>query len=63
MMSELQRARAKGFTAACIVEVVAVELGQTTHDDAVERLCQQFFPALVGVDLQRESAATPGSDN
>lgn len=60
MMNELQRARAKAFTAACVVELVAVELGETTHDDAVERLCRQYFPGLVGVDADASSANCAG---
>lgn len=52
--SPLQRARAKEFTMACIVENLAVLNGEKTEEQAVEDLCARFFPETVGANKKRQ---------
>ena len=54
MSTPLQRARAKEFSMACIVNSLAVEAGEMTEDEAVESLCARFFPNLSGVNATRQ---------
>lgn len=54
-----QRARVRAFWLAIMVENLAVSRGEKTPDEAVESLCERFFPSLVGV--KAESPPQPGA--
>lgn len=56
------RERLAAMRAAACTEADAIARGETTHDEAIDRITERFFPHLGNVDRDPQPARIGGAE-